>query len=116
MEKKETVQARTGAGAADDPFREMVAFQTQGLKALTGMNTAWFEAVSDMGSEVMSFLAERIQEDVKTQHQMLHCKDAGELQKIQAEFIQKAIDQYTLETGKLVEMSQKVFETSDSDA
>lgn len=84
------------------------------LRALTGMNTAWFEALSDMGSEVMSFVAHRIHEDVDAQHKLLHCKNAGELQQIQADFLQKAIDQYTAETGKLVEMSQKMFEVPGS--
>ena len=46
---------------------------------------------------------------MKTQHEILHCDDPTKLQHIQAEFVQKAIEQYTAETGKLVEMSQKLF-------
>ncbi len=92
-----------------DVTSELAALQAYGFKTMTGMSTAWMEALSDMGSEVLSFVADRIKEDVKTQHQMLHCKNVADLQHIQAEFLQTAIDQYTAETGKLVKMSQEIF-------
>ena len=88
---------------------DMATLQDHGFKTMSSMGIAWVEALSDMGSEVMSFVADRIKEDVKTQHKMLHCKDLGELQHIQAQFIQTAIDQYTAETGKLVQMSQELY-------
>lgn len=69
------------------------------------MGTAWFERVSDLGSEVMSFVAERIKQDVETQHALLRCKSLSEVQHVQAEFLQKAFDQYQAETGKLIEMT-----------
>lgn len=79
------------------------------VEKMLGMSTAWMGALSDMGAEVMSFVAERIKEDVKTQHKVLHCKDVTELQQVQAEFIQRAMEQYQDETGKLVDLSTKVF-------
>ena len=88
---------------------DMAKLQEMGFGNMASIGTAWVEAMSDMGSEVISFVADRISEDVKTQHELLHCKDAAELQHIQAKFIQKAIDQYTAETGKLVKMSEELF-------
>lgn len=92
-----------------DPFNAFTQLQKAGLGNLMGMNTAWIEAVSDLSAEVAGFVAERIKEDVKTQHEILHCKSVTDLQHIQAQFLQKAIDQYQAETGKLVEMSTKAF-------
>lgn len=80
-----------------------------GLSHMTGWGTAWMEAVSELGAEVASFVADRIKEDVKTQHAILHCKDMAEFQHIHAQFIQKAIAQYQDETGKLVELSKSAF-------
>lgn len=94
---------------------DAAALQAFGLNTMTGMGVAWAEALSDMGSEVLSFVADRIKEDVKTQHKMLHCKDLGELQHIQAEFVQNAIEQYQAETGKLVEMSRHMMRRADKD-
>ena len=102
-EKKSTDDA---ARSATEAF---AALQEMGLGNMMGIGTAWLEAMSDMGAEVIGFVADRIKEDVKTQHEILHCKDAAELQRIQARFFEKAVKQYQDETGKLVEMSTFVF-------
>ncbi|MBD3665418.1 phasin family protein [Sulfitobacter aestuariivivens] len=91
------------------PLSAVTQLQEAGLGSMMGMGTAWIEAVSDMSAEVAHFVAERIKEDVKTQHEILHCKNVSDLQHIQAQFIQKAMDQYQAETGKLVEMGTKAF-------
>lgn len=70
----------------------------------------WFENIADLGTEITSFVAERIKEDVQTQHAMLHCKSLSEIQHVQAEFLQKAFEQYQAETGKLIEMSSELAE------
>ncbi|WP_299410117.1 phasin family protein [uncultured Roseobacter sp.] len=106
MANKSETQTSTKDAA---PFGALAQLQEAGFGNMVGMSTAWMEAMGDMGAEVAGFIAERIKEDVKTQHKMLHCKNVGELQHIQGEFIQKAIDQYQAETGKLVEMSTKAF-------
>ena len=104
--------------AAAEPVNAMTQLQDAGFGNMIGMGTAWVEAFSDMSAEVVGFVADRIKEDVKTQHEILHCKDAAELRHIQAQFMQKAMDQYKAETGKLVAMGSKAFgqktDTSDS--
>lgn len=99
----------------DQPLDVFAQLQESGFGNMMGMSTAMMEAFSDMGAEVVSFVADRIKEDVKTQHEILHCKDVGDLQHIQAQFIQKAVDQYQEETGKLVEMSTKAFAATAGD-
>ena len=91
------------------PLKALSELQESGFGNMLGMSTTWVEALSDMGAEVISFMAERIKEDVKTQHQILHCKNVVELQQIQSEFVQKAVEQYQAESGKLVELSSKAF-------
>ena len=112
MTDKSSTQNKTTT-AADAPFNAITQLQEAGLGSIMGMGTAWVEAISDMSAEVASFVAERIKEDVKTQHEILHCKNAADLQHIQAQFIQKATDQYKVETGKLVEMGTKAFGTKE---
>lgn len=111
-EDNSTDQIKTGFDAMPD----LAALQAFGFNNATSFGTAWVEALSNMGSEVMSFVADRIKEDVKTQHEILHCDDMAELQKIQARFVQKAVDQYTAETGKLVEMSHQFFPSDKTKA
>ena len=68
------------------------------------MGAAWAEAMSELGGEVMRFLAERVQQDMGLQQRLLHASSLDEARHIQAEFVQKAIDQYTAETGRMVEI------------
>ncbi len=110
---------KTEPGNADqvpqgkEALSDLAALQAFGFNNVTSFGTAWVETLGDMGSEVLSFVADRIKEDVKTQHEILHCDDMSELQEIQARFVKKAIDQYTAETGKLIEMSQQFFPIGD---
>lgn len=105
--KAQNDDTRTQTSA--EPTDALAQLQEAGLGNMMGMGTAWVEAVSEFSAEVAGFVAERIKEDVKTQHEILHCKNMADLQHIQAQFLQKAMDQYQAETGKLVEMSNKVF-------
>ncbi|WP_227269496.1 phasin family protein [Roseobacter weihaiensis] len=102
-------QDKESKPSSETPLNALSQLQEAGLGNFMGASTAWVEALSDMGAEMASFVAERIKEDVKTQHEILHCKNVADLQQIQAEFIRKALDQYQAETGKLVEMGAKAF-------
>ena len=97
------------AAKGEAPLDALAQLQEAGFGNMAGMSTVWMEAMSDLGAEMVSFVADRIKEDVKTQHDILHCKNVAELHHIQAQFIQKAMDQYQGETGKLKEMSAKAF-------
>lgn len=94
----------------EDPVHKALEqLQESGFGSLAWMGTAWTEAMANLGSEVISFVADRIQEDVKTQHEILHCKSLTELQQAQAAFLERAYVQYTVETGKLIKMSTELF-------
>jgi hypothetical protein len=70
------------------------------------MGAAWAEAMSGLGGEVMRFLSERVQQDVGLQQRLLHATTLDEVRHIQADFVQKAIDQYVAETGRMVEIGE----------
>lgn len=103
-----TPQAKaTGtAGPAGVPGMDMGRI---GLGAGAWMSAGMIEALTAMGSEVMQFVAARIAEDMKTQHALLTCKDFAEAQRLQAEFVTTALEQYTAETGRLVELGTGVM-------
>jgi hypothetical protein len=96
--------------SSTDPIQAALEnLQDSGLGSLTWMGTAWTEAMSNLGSEIISFVADRIQEDVKAQHEILHCKNLTELQQAQAAFLERAYVQYTVETGKILKLGADVF-------
>jgi hypothetical protein len=93
----------------------LLQLQEAGFGKMVGMSVAWMETLSNMSAEMIGFAADRIKEDVKTQHDILQCKNVAELQHVQAQFMQKAMDQYQEETGKLVEMSSKVLTPNEEE-
>ncbi len=90
----------------------MKTMQDAGFNAKPGFGTAWFEAISNMGTEMLDFVAERVKNDVQTQHNLLHAKDISEVQHIQAQFFQKAMDDYAAEMAKLMDMGKDIAPNS----
>jgi hypothetical protein len=107
--KSDTSKAQRG----DDPMAQMQEMMTQwqgmGLGGMNAMGTGWMEAMSDMGREWLQFVSDRVAKDVDFQQRMLQAKSPQDVQKIQTEFMQAAVEDYTRETGKMVELSRKVF-------
>ncbi len=62
-----------------------------------------FDAWLSMGTEAMQFLSNRMQQDLKTQQALLECKKPEDLQRIQTEFFQTAMDQYAAEATKMMQ-------------
>lgn len=83
--------------------------ENAGLGSLAWMGPAWIEAMSNIGTEALSFFADRVREDVKTQHELLHCKTVQEVKDVQAKFMERAYTQYTAETGKIIEIGSAHF-------
>ncbi|GHG87150.1 phasin family protein [Pseudodonghicola xiamenensis] len=82
----------------------MVQYQKMGLNALTLMGGDLAERMSDMGAEMLDFFTKRVKADVELQHKLLHCRDLNEMQHLQAEYMQLAINHYTEESSKMFEM------------
>ena len=105
--------------ASSDPVAMGQALMKQmedaGLGPMRWMGTAWLEKMADMNSEVVNFVADRIREDTKTQHELLHCKTAADIQKVQQAFLEKAYTQYSEETGKLLKMGMDMMPGGKTD-
>ncbi len=101
--------AEAGPPAANRKEADLATLRALGFGNLTDAGAVWIESLGLLGSEVVSFVAERIKEDIRTQHEILHCTDPAALNEIHARFLRTAMDQYTAETGKLAEMCQEMF-------
>lgn len=75
--------------------------------------SGWFgldllETWLDINSEIATFTANRLHEDVSQLHELWHCRSPLEFQAIQMRFLQKAVEDYHEEAGRLVEMGRSV--------
>ncbi|WP_019953963.1 phasin family protein [Yoonia vestfoldensis] len=73
--------------------------------AMSWMNAPWIDTMTEVGGELASFVADRFRQDIALQQALLRCRSLAEAQHKQAEFLQKAFDQYQAETGKLIAMT-----------
>lgn len=76
-----------------------------GLPVAAG--TLAVQAWADMGAEMVRFVQDRLQQDIKTQQAMLACSSLEELQQIQAEFFTAAQEQYAAEVVKMLDLMGK---------
>jgi len=111
MGKENETQKATDGPIPSGTFMDV---QKSGFGNLMDLNAAWIENLGDINSEFLSFVAGRVQENVKTQQKILHCQDVAEVQKVQAESLQTAIDQYRAETGKIGELGMSTFKQYDA--
>ena len=103
---KETVAADEMSGQAADVLKQMMASRPGDFGPVY---TALMEGAADIGAEVVQFVAARIAEDVQTQHEIIHCRNPADLVHIQMRFLQRAFEQYSAETGKLVNLGNEVL-------
>jgi hypothetical protein len=97
-----------GFAASPDQMMQILSeIQTTGLGSLSWLGTAWVETMNGLGAEWLRFVSERVRADVETQHALLNARDLAEVQHIQAQFLQKAMDDYHDETGRIVEICSK---------
>ncbi|APX11206.1 phasin family protein [Tateyamaria omphalii] len=107
-------KSKDTSDATGTMINAMTNWQTAGLGALNWFSASTVERMGDMGAEWMTFVAERVREDVALQHALMHAKSPGEMQQVQMRFLQTAMDQYTAETGKMIELSSKLFDTAEN--
>ncbi|MGB8622661.1 MAG: phasin family protein [Paracoccaceae bacterium] len=95
--------------AEKGPITSLNAAQADGLGMMGLFGTAMMETMTRYSAEVAEFMSKRLQEDVKTQHEILHCRDMDRLAEIQSRFFKTAMEQYTAETGKLMKISNEAL-------
>lgn len=109
---QKTSKGATGSAGPVPGMEAITEWQQKGLDAMASFGTAWVEQMNEAGAEMLSFMADRVSQDIAFQQQVLQCKDPVALNKLQAEYIRTAMEQYRAETGKMVEISQSLIDAA----
>ncbi len=72
--------------------------------AVTAVAPEAIDSWQEIATEWGRFVTDRLQKDIETQRAMLDCRSPSELMKVQTEFYQTAIQQYSEETMRLMQM------------
>lgn len=75
-----------------------------GMDVLPWSGARWAEAIADIGAEWLQFTANRVSRDVQTLHELQRATSIQEIQAIQSKFLQRAIDDYQAESGRMTQL------------
>ena len=71
------------------------------MSAFTPTGTAqWIELMTESGR----FIAQRLEEDLKTQQAFLGCKTPADVMQVQSNYYKTAVEQYTAQAGRIFEV------------
>ena len=60
----------------------------------------WLEVMTESGR----FIAQRLEEDLKTQQAFLGCKTPADVMQVQSNYYKTAVEQYTAQAGRIFEV------------
>ncbi len=103
----QTSQAR--AREANDPF---AAFNGAAAETLVRTCQAYTSGATSMNAEVMSFLNNRLNRDVKLGEAVCKCENLAGVVNLQQEWARQATQEYFAEAGKLVQLAAKLAQES----
>lgn len=102
-------QADATVDPASDAWKKMFA----GMPGISPQNafqlySAILEGMGEVGRELSEFVARRLAEDIATQRAIMGSSSPAELLHIQRHFLQRAVEQYMDETGKLTNLGAEI--------
>jgi hypothetical protein len=83
--------------------------QAEALHSIEKANAALVQGLHGWTNEMANFFAGRIEEDLKTQQDLLRCQNLEDIRLVQARFFSQAFDQYAKETSQLLRLGGEVF-------
>lgn len=109
------METSVSADTVDMAQAFMAQVEDAGLGPIRWMGTTWLEKITGINAELARFVADRIREDIKAQHDVLHCISTKDLQAAQFAFIETAYTHYMSETAKLVKMGLDMLPVGNSE-
>ena len=86
----------------------VTATQQEVLESIDTTGHAVFEGLTRTQKEMADFIAERIRQDLSTQQAMLRCRSFDEFRELQARYVRTALDQYSGEASRLIDIGRDI--------
>ena len=112
----ETAADSIGAEAIASTTRESIAVATktqqQAMEAMERAGASMLTGVTGIQKEITGFVSERIRQDLESQQELLRCRTFDEVREVQSRFFRTAMDQYSSEATKLMQLGTELFTRS----
>ena len=90
----------------------VVAGQTVAVQAVESTSRAMLEGMEKVRHEIVDFVSTRIRHDMETQQELLRCRNFDELREVQTRFVKTAMEQYSVELKRLIEIGSEALQRS----
>ena len=107
-EAREPQKSRTSTAGMENGGGTNGFANGEALAAMIKANEAMLAGYVAMQQEIAEFSNGRLRQDMENQEALTQCGDLQEAFRLQAEFAQKAMQQYAQETAKLIELSARI--------
>lgn len=106
---------KTKASTKPKPAQDTITgMYSEGIESIADMNAVMMESFGDMSAQIADFFTQRIEQDVKVQHDLLQCKNLQEVQQVQMQFFQDAFKQYQANSAKMLEIGTQALHSRKS--
>ena len=109
---KQTAKPKSAAAGLANPFglsAGLFAGGTgHGLDAWMRLNRAVLEGAVRVQQEAGRFMAQRLEEDLRRQQQILACRSPQDALEVYAGFARQAVDDYSAQAGRLSEIAAEI--------
>jgi hypothetical protein len=98
------------AAAAESGFEAMMEMHRPALTAMAQINGRLYESVAAINREWVSFVNQRLKEDLAVPQQVAACRSVQDMYRVYTEFLQNACSQYQAGFEQMAKLGKSMAE------
>lgn len=102
-------KSKSSENGMDDALANVSATQREAAESFMEISQAIFNGGVAYNQELSNFMAGRVVSDLELQQQLVGCQSIEDVMKLQSEFLETALQQYSDEAQKLATISADVI-------
>ena len=104
-EKPTTIEEPGPVTPGPETYQALIESNGEAWATMIKSSEAMLTGMASLGSEVMSFASDRLQQTLKTTENLTHCKDFEQAFRVQCDHAQAATQPYLAEATKIMELA-----------
>jgi Phasin protein len=108
----DSLDAEAIASTTRESIAKAAKTQQQAIGTMERAGASLLTGLTEMQKEIAGFVSERIRQDIEGQQELLRCRTLDEVREVQSRYFRTAMDQYSSEATKLMQLGTELFTRS----
>ncbi len=91
---------------------KLTASQQDAIETATASGAALFDGLGRVQRQIAAFVSDRVRQDMETHRAFLSCRSLEDVQEVQRRFIRSTMEQYAVETTRLMSLGHEIMTRS----